>query len=67
MNLKGERPYVYIATLGNAPQVVTLALDQLLPQHRFVEVCVIHTDAAPTSNPPQIKFSKPQNVPTLDA
>lgn len=67
MNLKGERPYVYIATLGNAPQVVTLALDQLLPQHRFVEVCVIHTDAAPASNPPQIKVSKPQNVLTLDA
>ncbi len=51
-----ERPYVYIATLGNAPQVVTLALDQLLPRHPFVEVCVIHTDAAPDTNLPALKF-----------
>lgn len=39
-----RRPSVFIATLGGAPQVVTLALDQLLPRHNFVEVCVIHTD-----------------------
>lgn len=51
-----ERPYVYIATLGNAPQVVTLALDQLLPQHPFVEVCVIHTDDTPGGSLPAMKF-----------
>jgi hypothetical protein len=52
-----KRPQVYIATLGNAPQVVTLALDQLLPQHPFVEVCVIHTDDTPGQDLPQMKFS----------
>lgn len=38
------KPYVFMATLGLAPQVVTLALDRLLPDHPFAEVCVIHTD-----------------------
>lgn len=38
------KPYVFMATLGLAPQVVTLALDHLLPDYPFVEVCVIHTD-----------------------
>lgn len=46
MSMRGKenRPFVYMATLGNTPQVVTLALDWLLPHHPFVEVCVIHTD-----------------------
>ncbi|MCB8944038.1 MAG: hypothetical protein H6658_09815 [Ardenticatenaceae bacterium] len=52
-----KRPYVYIATLGNAPQVVTLALDILLPRYPFVEVCVIHTDDRATEKLPQMKFS----------
>jgi hypothetical protein len=52
-----SRPYVYIATLGNAPQVVTLALDILLPQYPFVEVCVIHTDDRPEERLPKMKFS----------
>jgi len=42
-----NRPVVFIATLGNAPQVVTLALDQLIGRYPFVEVCVIHTDDRP--------------------
>lgn len=42
-----QRPHVFIATLGNAPQVVTLALDQLITRRPFVEVCVIHTDDRP--------------------
>ena len=50
-----KRPYVYIATLGNAPQVVTLTLDQLLPQHPFVEVCVIHTDDTLDTSLPAMK------------
>jgi CRISPR-associated protein (TIGR02584 family) len=53
----GQRPTVYIATLGNAPQVITLALDQLLPKHPFVEVCVIHTDDTPDQELPRMKFS----------
>ena len=57
MKTVGKRPYVYIATLGNAPQVVTIALDRLLPQHPFVEVCVIHTDNTPEADLPQMKFS----------
>lgn len=62
-----ERPYVYIATLGNAPQVVTLALDQLLPQHPFVEVCVIHTDDTPGGSLPAMKFgSMYETVQQLD-
>ncbi|MBX3055859.1 MAG: hypothetical protein KF770_05235 [Anaerolineae bacterium] len=52
----GQRPVVYVATLGNAPQVVTLGLDHLLPQHRFVEVCVIHTDDALDQAAPRMKF-----------
>ena len=52
-----KRPYVYIATLGNAPQVVTLGLDILLPQYPFVEVCVIHTDDRPEEKLPKMKFS----------
>ena len=52
-----QRPHVYIATLGNAPQVVTLALDILLPKYPFVEVCVIHTDDRATEKLPQMKFS----------
>lgn len=52
-----QRPHVYIATLGNAPQVVTLALDILLPQYPFVEVCVIHTDDRATEKLPKMKFS----------
>lgn len=64
----GQRPYVYIATLGNAPQVVTIGLDQLLPQHPFVEVCVIHTDNTPEANLPQMKFSTMhETVQKLDA
>jgi CRISPR-associated protein (TIGR02584 family) len=62
-----ERPYVYIATLGNAPQVITLALDQLLPQHPFVEICVIHTDDAPDAALPRLKFGNMhQTVQRLD-
>lgn len=51
-----KRPYVYLATLGNAPQVITLALDQLLPQHPFVEICVIHTDDTPDTTPPTTRL-----------
>lgn len=51
-----KRPAVFIATLGNAPQVVTLALDHLLPTYKFVEVCVIHTDSTPGPQQPQMKF-----------
>ncbi|MCA9942352.1 MAG: hypothetical protein KC449_02675 [Anaerolineales bacterium] len=43
----GERPYVFVATLGNAAPVVTLALDELLKHHQFAEVCIIHTDDTP--------------------
>lgn len=50
MRENAKRPSVYIATLGITPQVVTLALDWLLPEHPFVEVCVIHTDDTPTSS-----------------
>ncbi|MCP4417672.1 MAG: hypothetical protein GY805_13700 [Chloroflexi bacterium] len=53
----GQRPAVYIATLGNAPQVVTLGLDLLLPQHPFVEVCIIHTDDAAGKELPKMRFS----------
>lgn len=42
-----KRPFVYIATLGNAPPVITLALDRLLKKHAFAEVCIIHTDNTP--------------------
>lgn len=52
-----KRPYVYIATLGNAPQVVTLGLDSLLPKFPFVEICVIHTDDRPEETLPRMKFS----------
>lgn len=63
-----KRPHVYIATLGNAPQVVTIALDQLLPKYPFVEVCVIHTDDTPNSNLPKMKFSTMhETVTKLDA
>ena len=51
-----KRPAVFIATLGNAPQVVTLALDHLLPRHSFVEVCVIHTDNTPGPQQPRMRF-----------
>jgi len=44
-----ERPFVFVATLGNAAPVITLALDQLIQKHPFVEVCIIHTDD--TSDP----------------
>ncbi|WP_420632384.1 CRISPR-associated ring nuclease [Candidatus Leptofilum sp.] len=47
MNDWGQRPYVYVATLGNAPPVITLALDRLLKEHKFAEVCIIHTNAKP--------------------
>jgi CRISPR-associated protein (TIGR02584 family) len=67
MDMMRERPYVYIATLGNAPQVVTLALDQLLSQHPFVEVCVIHTDDTPDPSLPGLKFGNmPETVQQLD-
>ena len=56
MDVVKERPYVYMATLGNAPQVVTLALDQLLPRRPFVEVCVIHTDDTPGAALPAMRF-----------
>ncbi|MEM7119439.1 MAG: CRISPR-associated ring nuclease [Chloroflexota bacterium] len=42
-----ERPFVFVATLGNAAPVITLALDRLIEDHPFVEVCVIHTDDTP--------------------
>jgi len=42
-----NRPLVFIATLGNQPQVITLALDQLLPDYPFDEICIIHTDDTP--------------------
>ncbi len=62
-----KRPIVYIATLGNAPQVVTLALDQLLPHHPFAEVCVIHTDDQPGPAQPRMRFSDMhQTVQQLD-
>lgn len=62
-----KRPIVYIATLGNAPQVVTLALDQLLPHHPFAEVCVIHTDDQPGPTQPRMRFSDMhQTVQQLD-
>ncbi len=62
-----KRPTVYIATLGNSPQVVTLGLDILLPQYPFVEVCVIHTDDRPEDNLPQMKFSTMhETIQTLD-
>ncbi|MFZ1396743.1 MAG: CRISPR-associated ring nuclease, partial [Candidatus Promineifilaceae bacterium] len=52
-----QRPQVYLATVGNAPQVVTVGLDILLQQHQFVEVCVIHTDDRPEASLPKMKFS----------
>ena len=62
-----QRPYVYIATLGNAPQVVTLGLDILLSQYPFVEVCVIHTDDRAGEKLPKMKFSTMhQTVQQLD-
>lgn len=51
-----QRPHVYIATAGNAPQVITLGLDSLLRQVPFVEVCVIHTDDSEVADLPQMKF-----------
>ena len=63
-----KRPAVFIATLGNAPQVVTLALDHLLPTYNFVEVCVIHTDSTPGPQQPQMKFgTMHETVVALDA
>jgi len=63
-----RRPAVFIATLGNAPQVVTLALDHLLSQRSFVEVCVIHTEDTPGSQQPQMKFDTMyETVQVLDA
>lgn len=63
-----KRPFVYIATLGNAPQVVTIGLDQLLLTYPFVELCVIHTDDRPDVALPKMKFSTMyQTVQTLDA
>lgn len=52
-----QRPHVYVATVGNAPQVITLGLDSLLQQIPFVEVCVIHTDDRQVENLPKMKFS----------
>jgi hypothetical protein len=52
-----RRPFVYIANLGNAPQVVTLGLDALLPDYPFAEVCVIHTDNRPEGRLPEMKFT----------
>ena len=42
-----ERPFVFVATLGNAAPVITLALDQLIQKHPFAEVCSIHNDNSP--------------------
>lgn len=36
-----------LATLGNEPQVVTIALDRLLQDFLIRQVIVVHTDAAP--------------------
>ncbi len=38
-----QRPEVLIATLGTRPEVITLALDLLLPDHPITHVVVIHT------------------------
>lgn len=63
-----HRPAVFIATLGNAPQVVTLALDLLLRRQKLVEVCVIHTDANPAADLPHMRFSTmAETVKALDA
>lgn len=34
---------VFLATLGQRPEVITIALDNLLQKHNFIEVGVIHT------------------------
>ena len=52
-----QRPQVYVATVGNAPQVVTVGLDILLQKHKVVEVCVIHTDDRQEAALPKMKFS----------
>ncbi len=36
---------VFLATLGQRPEAITMALDALLPRYNFDEVVILHTDA----------------------
>lgn len=36
---------VFLATLGQRPEAITMVLDALLPRYHFAEVVILHTDA----------------------
>jgi len=36
---------VFLATLGQRPEVITMALDALLPRYHYDEIVILHTDA----------------------
>jgi CRISPR-associated protein (TIGR02584 family) len=36
---------VFLATLGQRPEAITMALDALLPRYHYAEVRILHTDA----------------------
>lgn len=36
---------VFLATLGQRPEAITMALDALLPRYHYVEARILHTDA----------------------
>lgn len=35
---------VFLATLGQRPEAITMALDALLPRYHYQEICILHTD-----------------------
>lgn len=43
-NIENGRRAVFLATLGQRPQAITMALDHLLPSHDYRACVILHTD-----------------------